>query len=35
MSKEIVAALDALETERGIQSEVLIDAIEVALAKAY
>jgi len=35
MSKEIVAALDALETERGIKAEVLIDAIETALEKAY
>ncbi|KRN75191.1 hypothetical protein IV73_GL000953 [Weissella kandleri] len=35
MSKEIVAALDALENERGIQTDVLVDAIEVALEKAY
>lgn len=35
MSKELVSALDALEEEKGIKAEVLIDALEEALKKAY
>lgn len=35
MSKELVQALDALEQEKGIKSEVLVEAIEEALKKAY
>ncbi|GAB9261156.1 transcription termination factor NusA [Ligilactobacillus animalis] len=35
MSKELLNALDALETEKGIKKEVVIDALEQALASAY
>lgn len=35
MSKELVQALDALEQEKGIKAEVLVEAIEEALKKAY
>jgi N utilization substance protein A len=35
MSKELVSALEALEEEKGIKSEVLVEAIETALEKAY
>lgn len=35
MSKELVQALDALEQEKGIKTEVLVEAIEEALKKAY
>ncbi|MDR3190892.1 MAG: transcription termination factor NusA [Lactobacillaceae bacterium] len=35
MSKELVTALNALEQEKGIKAEVLAEAIETALAKAY
>lgn len=35
MSKELVSALDALEEEKGIKAEVLIEALEEALKKAY
>ncbi|HCN25709.1 MAG TPA: transcription termination/antitermination protein NusA, partial [Weissella cibaria] len=35
MSKELVNALDALEQEKGIKAEVLVEAIEEALNKAY
>lgn len=35
MSKELVNALDALEQEKGIKAEVLVEAIEEALKKAY
>lgn len=35
MSKELAQALDALEQEKGIKAEVLVEAIEEALKKAY
>lgn len=35
MSKELVQALHALEQEKGIKAEVLVEAIEEALKKAY
>ncbi|WP_270322460.1 transcription termination factor NusA [Weissella confusa] len=35
MSKELVQALDALEQEKGIKAEVLVESIEEALKKAY
>ncbi|GAK31252.1 transcription elongation factor NusA [Weissella oryzae SG25] len=35
MSKELVSALNALEEEKGIKKEILIEAIETALTKAY
>lgn len=35
MSKELVAALDALEQEKGIAREVIVGALEDALAAAY
>ncbi|MBJ7619437.1 transcription termination/antitermination protein NusA [Weissella confusa] len=35
MSKELVQALDALEQEKGIKAEVLVETIEEALKKAY
>ncbi|TYC50793.1 transcription termination/antitermination protein NusA [Weissella muntiaci] len=35
MSKDLLLALDALEEEKGIKTEVLVDAIETALTKAY
>ena len=35
MSKELLNALDALETEKGIKKEVIIDALEQALVYAY
>lgn len=35
MSKELVNALDALEQEKGIKADVLVEAIEEALKKAY
>ncbi|MBJ7659873.1 transcription termination factor NusA [Weissella confusa] len=35
MSKELVQALDALEQEKGIKAEILVEAIEEALKKAY
>ena len=35
MSKELVQALDALEQEKGIKAEVLVEATEEALKKAY
>lgn len=35
MSKELVQALDALEQEKGVKAEVLVEAIEEALKKAY
>ena len=34
-SKELLNALDALETEKGIKKEVVIDALEQALVSAY
>lgn len=35
MSKELLDALDALETEKGIKKEIVIDALEQALVSAY
>lgn len=35
MSKELVGALDALEKEKGISKELIIDAMEDALKSAY
>lgn len=35
MSKELLNALDALETEKGIKKEIVIDALEQALVSAY
>ncbi|GKT03273.1 transcription termination factor NusA [Furfurilactobacillus sp. WILCCON 0119] len=35
MSKELVGALDALEQEKGIKKEVVVEALEAALAAAY
>ena len=35
MSAELIRALDQLEKERGIEKEVLIEAIEAALVSAY
>ena len=35
MSKELLGALDVLETEKGIQKSVVIDALEAALVSAY
>ena len=35
MSAELIHALEQIEKEKGIQKEVLIEAIEVALITAY
>lgn len=35
MSKELVGALNALETEKGINKDVIIDAMKAALVSAY
>jgi len=35
MNKELFAALDSLEKEKGISKEVLFEALEVALVSAY
>ncbi len=35
MSKEMIEALDALETEKGVKKEVVIEALEAALTSAY
>lgn len=35
MSKEMIEALDALEKEKGVKKEVVIDALEAALVSAY
>ncbi|KRO04984.1 transcription elongation factor NusA [Levilactobacillus paucivorans] len=35
MSKELLGALDVLETEKGIAKSVVIDALEAALVSAY
>ena len=35
MSKELVGALDALEQEKGIKKEVVIETLELALVSAY
>lgn len=35
MSKELLAALDVLETEKGVKKEIVIEALETALVSAY
>ncbi|WP_155286631.1 transcription termination factor NusA [Lacticaseibacillus zhaodongensis] len=35
MSKEMLEALDALETEKGVKKDVVIEALEAALTSAY
>ncbi|WP_281165033.1 transcription termination factor NusA [Liquorilactobacillus sicerae] len=35
MSKELVEALDALEKEKGIKKQVVVEALEAALVSAY
>ncbi|MTV81285.1 transcription termination factor NusA [Secundilactobacillus folii] len=35
MSKELLGALNTLETEKGIKKEIVIDALEAALTSAY
>ena len=35
MSKELLNALDALEVEKGVKKEVVIEALEQALVSAY
>lgn len=35
MNKELIGALDALEKEKGIKKEIVIDALEAALVSAY
>jgi len=35
MSKEMIEALDALETEKGVKKDVVIEALEAALESAY
>ncbi|ANK59653.1 transcription termination factor NusA [Loigolactobacillus backii] len=35
MSKEMLSALNALETEKGVKKEVVIEALEAALVSAY
>ena len=35
MNKEFLNALEAVATEKGIDKELLIDAIETALLSAY
>lgn len=35
MSKEMLSALDALEQEKGVKKEVVIEALEAALTSAY
>ena len=35
MSKELLGALDVLETEKGFDKQVVIDALEAALVSAY
>lgn len=35
MSKEMLDALDALEAEKGVSKEIVIDALEAALISAY
>ena len=34
MSKELLGALDTLESEKGIKKEVVIEALEAALVSA-
>jgi N utilization substance protein A len=35
MSKEMLNALDALEAEKGVSKEIVIEALEAALISAY
>ena len=35
MNQELLSALQALEAERGLSAEVLVDALETALVHAY
>ncbi len=35
MSKELLEALDSLETEKGVKKEIVIEALESALVSAY
>ncbi|MFD1672847.1 transcription termination factor NusA [Agrilactobacillus yilanensis] len=35
MSKEMIEALDALEKEKGVKKEIVIEALEAALVSAY
>ncbi|MHA3066258.1 transcription termination factor NusA [Lacticaseibacillus saniviri] len=35
MSKEMIEALDALEVEKGVKKEVVVEALEAALESAY
>ena len=35
MSKEMLSALDALEKEKGVKKEIVIEALEAALVSAY
>lgn len=35
MSKELIAALDALEEEKGVKKEIVIESLEAALEAAY
>ena len=35
MNTELIEALDALEYEKGIKKEVILEAIETALIAAY
>ncbi|GEN47391.1 transcription termination factor NusA [Ligilactobacillus pobuzihii] len=35
MSKELLGALDSLETEKGVKKEIVIEALESALVSAY
>lgn len=35
MSKEMIAALDALEQEKGVKKEIVIESLEAALEAAY
>ena len=35
INKEFIEALEDLETERGIQADVILEALEAALISAY
>ena len=35
MSKELLNALNALEVEKGVKKEIVIEALEAALVSAY
>lgn len=35
MNKEMLGALDALETEKGISKAIVIEALEAAMISAY